>query len=140
MPPYLSATATQLVIPAVIAFPTHDVVRHRLIEAAQMRKLITYGELVEACNLPLDLRLDHDGAEIGRILGDISRRENEHCHPLLSAVAVLADSRLPSDGFYRLAEELKFGTAKRLRQELFREKEMTKCFNFWSVTTEHSLK
>ncbi len=109
----------------------HDMVRDRLIEVAQAKKTITYADLVAVCHLQLDLRLDHARAELGRILGDISRAEYEQGRPLLSVVAVLAETHLPSEGFYRLAEQLGLGTAKRLRQNLFGEREMAKCFEFW---------
>lgn len=108
-----------------------DSVREHLIDVAQAQKTITYSELVSNCQLGLDLGLAHDRAEIGRILGDISNEEYEQGRPLLSVVAVLAETGLPSDGFYRLAEALGLGTVKRLKQDFFGEREMAKCFDFW---------
>ena len=98
---------------------------------AHAKKTTTYSELAINCQLGLNLSLAHDRAEIGRILGDISQEEYAHGRPLLSVVAVLAETGLPSDGFYRLAELLALGTVKRLKQDFFGEREMGKCFEFW---------
>ena len=111
--------------------PMRDTVRGYLIDVAQASKTTTYSELASTCRLGLNLGLAHDRAEIGRILGDISKEEHEQGRPLLSVVAVLAETGLPSDGFYRLAESLGLGTVKRLKQDLFGEQEMAKCFAFW---------
>ncbi len=109
----------------------HATVRAYLIDVASTSKTVTYSELNTRCGLGLDLALAHDRAELGRILGDISSDEHDEGRPLLSVVAVLADTRLPSTGFYNLAESLNFGTAKRLQADLFGEMEMARCFDFW---------
>lgn len=115
-----------------------DAVREYLIDLARAGKVTTYSSLAVDCRLGLDLGLAHDRAEIGRILGDISSSEHEQGRPLLSVVAVLAETGLPSDGFYRLAEALELGTVRRLKQELFGELEMARCFAFWSKPGNYS--
>jgi len=109
----------------------NDTVREHLIDLAHAGKTVTYQDLAIACGLKLDLSLELHRARIGEILGDISVYEYNAGRPLLSVVAVLAETKLPSDGFYRLAEQLGFGTVKRLKQDLFGEMEMGRCFEFW---------
>lgn len=109
----------------------HKTVREHLIDIARAKKTTSYSELVAVCRLSLDLSLDRDRAELGRILGDISNEEHAHGRPLISAVAVLSDTGFPSDGFYRLAETLGYGTAKQLERAYFGVKEMNKCSEFW---------
>jgi hypothetical protein len=106
-------------------------VREYLIDRAYAGKTISYQELPIACGLKLDLSLELHRAQIGRILGDISVYEHQAGRPLLSAVAVLAETKLLSDGFYRLAEQLGIGPVKRLKQDFFGEMKMGRCFKFW---------
>jgi len=111
--------------------PMNTVVRDYLINRAHAGKYIFYQDLATACGLKLDMSLELHRAQIGKILGDIGAYEYEAGRPLLSAVAVLAETKLPSDGFYRLAEQLGLGSVKRLKQDLFGETEMGRCFEFW---------
>jgi hypothetical protein len=115
----------------------HATVREYLIDIANTSKTVTYSELNIRCQLGLDLALAHDRAELGYILGDIISDEYDHGRPLLSVVAVLADTRLPSTGFYNLAESLGLGTVKRLQADLFGEMEMARCFDFWRKPTNY---
>jgi hypothetical protein len=109
----------------------NTLVREYLIDVAQANKTTSYQELSNRCRLGLDMSLAHHRAEIGSILGIISDYEYEAGRPMLSVVAVLAETGLPSDGFYRLCEGLGLGTIKRLKEDCFGEQEMAKCFAFW---------
>jgi hypothetical protein len=76
---------------------------------------------------------EHVRAEIGRILGEISKYENSLKRPLLSSLVLRAGDQLEGDGFYKLAEELGFGDWKRLKREgVFEVLQIKKCIEFWS--------
>ena len=107
-------------------------VRTFLIGVARKRQMCSYSEINDACQLGLTWEGDHDSAEIGRILGEISVYEHEHSRPLISAVAVRKGTAEQGNGFFELCEELGLGSATRLRRNLFGIEEMRRCHDFWS--------
>jgi hypothetical protein len=86
----------------------HDLIYEKLKETAKERRLVTYGELAPLAGLDMDNPAHR--TEIGRLLGEISTVEHRQGCPMLSAVAVLADSQMPGKGFFTLAKELVFST------------------------------
>jgi len=104
-------------------------VRDRLIEVARLERLITYSELVSECGLDLDLSLQRDRTEIGRVLGDISKYEVENGRPRLSAIVVNQSSSMPSEGFYNYAKELNIHTGE--ADEIFFAREVRKIYDHW---------
>lgn len=114
----------------------NTIVRNFLIELARKKsnQIITYQKLSDACNLNLNMQDgDHVRAEIGRILGEISKYENSFNRPFLSSLVVRVGDQLEGDGFYKLAEELGFGDWKRLKKEgVFEIEQIKKCIEFWS--------
>lgn len=111
-------------------------VRSFLIELARKKtnQIIAYQRLSDACNLKLSMQDgEHVRAEIGRILGEISKYENSFKRPLLSALVLRAGDQLEGDGFYKLADELGFGDWKRLKREgVFEIEQIKLCIEFWS--------
>jgi hypothetical protein len=80
----------------------------------------------------------HDRKIIGRILGDISAFEFENGRPLLSSLVLRAGDNYEGDGFYKLAEELGFGSWKRLKKEgTFEIEQMKKCIEFWTNNSNY---
>ncbi len=113
----------------------NETVRRKLIEVARRRgeQTITYQELSDACNLGLVMRVsEFDRAEIGRILGAISEFEHNQSRPLLSALVLTKGSGYEGNGFFKLCEELGFGSWKRLQKdESFPITQMRRCYEFW---------
>lgn len=114
----------------------NEIVRNKLIEVARKRSdnTISYQELSDSCGLGLVMRdSEFARAEIGRILGEISRFEHEAGRPLLSSLVVSKGISYQGDGFYKLCEELGFGPWKKLRDDIaFEMGQMNAAMEFWS--------
>jgi hypothetical protein len=98
----------------------NELVRAKLIEIARKPNgFITYQSLSDECKLGLVMNeSEYARAEIGRILGEISRFEHDNGRPLLSCLVVSKSDNYQGDGFYKLCEELKFGSWKKLRDDI----------------------
>ena len=83
---------------------THQAVRNRLVQAACAREFVHYGELARM--LGIDMDNPHFGAQVGRVLGEISEDEVANGRPMLSAIVVSKDDMLPGTGFFKLGQEL----------------------------------
>jgi hypothetical protein len=77
----------------------------RLVQAASGREFVYYNELAELTGMDNDS--PHFGAQLGRLLGDISRFEVAGGRPMLSSVVVRKEDHLPGKGFFALGEELR---------------------------------
>jgi hypothetical protein len=112
----------------------NEVVRHCLVDLAHKgRGSIGYQELSDKCHLNLVMHESkYASAEIGRIFGEISRFEHKAGRPLISSLVITKGDHYQGDGFFRLAEELGFGSWKELRDGLeFEFKQMSACYTFW---------
>jgi hypothetical protein len=77
--------------------------------------------------------------EIGRILGEISRFEHNETRPLLSSLVVSKGENYQGDGFYKLAEELGFGSWKKLKTDKsFEIGQMNVSYNFWANQSNYN--
>ena len=114
-------------------------VRTHLIEIARKGKTITYQELSDQCKLGLIMReSEFARAEIGRILGEISTFEHNHKRPLLSSLVISKGDNYQGDGFYKLAEELGYGSWKKLKNDIsFEIGQMNACYAFWKENLNH---
>lgn len=74
-----------------------------LITAARYKGKVTYQEIAKLIGLPLEG--NYMGAEIGRLLGEISKDEVRYGRPMLSAI-VVTTMGLPGPGFFQLARDL----------------------------------
>ena len=84
-----------------------DQVYQVLVQQARTYTPITYSDLVERIHaITLDLGTDRDRGALGWLLGDVSTESHEQGIGMLSAIAVLKDSRMPAFGFYELAINL----------------------------------
>jgi len=80
----------------------------------------------------------YDRKEIGRILGEISAFEHSNDRPLLSAL-VLSKSLEEGDGFYRLCEELGYGSYRKLKGDpTFAPIQMNRCYEFWQNDSNYA--
>jgi hypothetical protein len=115
-------------------------VRLFLIELARKRHgFIFYQDLSDKCNLGFNFRESpYDRKEIGRILGEISAFEHSNDRPLLSAL-VLSKSLEEGDGFYRLCEELGYGSYRKLKGDpTFAPIQMNRCYEFWQNDSNYA--
>jgi len=72
-------------------------------------------------------------AEIGRILGEVSAFEHNEKRPLLSTLVISKYSSEQGDGFYKLCEELGYGSWKKLKNDItFDSIQINRCYDFWS--------
>lgn len=109
-------------------------VRQILITHASRGKYVVYTELVKEANLDLNMSNPYHRTLLGHILGAISVYEHENGRPMLSSVVVSKDSLMPSDGFYKLAEELGHGEWHKLKEAFWGIEEMKCAFTFWETT------
>jgi hypothetical protein len=82
----------------------HEAVHERLVQAARALEFVHYGELAKT--LGIDMDNPHFGAQVGRVLGEISTDEVANGRPMLSAIVVSKDDMLPGRGFFNLGHEL----------------------------------
>jgi hypothetical protein len=100
-----------------------------LIQAAQHYGRVTYQELADLIGLPL--QGNYMGKELGHYVGEISREEQEHSRPMLSAIVVGASGK-PGEGFFGLAKELgKFTSDDPAAQSAFWEAEKRAVYETW---------
>ena len=104
-------------------------IHNKLMEVARLQSTITYSEL--GFLVDLDVNVGSDRAEMGRILGEVSRYEHEAGRPLLSAVVTRKDGE-PGKGFYALARELGM-IAPRASRIAFWSQELKKVYDHWSA-------
>ena len=106
-----------------------DKVYCKLIQAARNKQPIFYGEIAEIMGLPPSG--DHMARETGKILGEVSEYEHSHNRPLLSAVVVKSDKKIPGKGFFTLAREL--GKLEEgMDERSFWERELEEVYDTWS--------
>ena len=102
----------------------------KLIEVARKGKqkngmgIIFYGEIMDIVGLDGENAYDRE-VVLGRMLGGISEHEDKGDKPLLSAVVVLKDGKIPAKGFYGFNDTL-------MSNEEFWFKEIRKVWDYWS--------
>lgn len=119
----------------------NEQVRTKLIELARKKRTITYQELSDACKLGLVMAdSEFARAEIGRILGEVSAFEFHAQRPLLSALVISKGKGEQGDGFYRLCEELGYGSWKKLKNNItFDSLQINRCYNFLADDNNYNL-
>ena len=118
----------------------NNTVRDFLIELARKREgFIYYQQLSDKCNLGFNFQDNpNDRTEIGRILGEISEYEHNQERPLLSAL-VLSRNLQEGDGFFKLCEELGFGSYKKIKSDpAFTSIQMNRCYEFWQNDSKYT--
>ncbi len=107
---------------------TFDKVYCKLIQVARNRRTINYKEIAEIMGLPE--RGSYMARETGKILGKISKYEDTHNRPLLSAVVVREDTRIPGEGFFTLARELG-ELEENMDERTFWRRELKMIYDTW---------
>jgi hypothetical protein len=106
----------------------HQRIYERLKEVARAKELTTYKEIAEMVGL--DWRKNYGKCrQIFPILGAISTSEVQQGHPMLSAVAVRQDKRIPGLGFFTLARDL--GVYSGDNDLAFWNRELNEVHNYW---------
>ena len=85
----------------------HQGLHTRLSEVAQSGGVVTYKEVAEL--LGFDPREPAQRTDLSRLLREVSLHEHAAGRPLLTAVVVSQDTRLPGRGFFALMRSLGFG-------------------------------
>jgi hypothetical protein len=82
----------------------NQLIYERLKLAAKARATITYGELAPL--VALDMESPAARIQLGAMLGEISTFERQNGRPLLSALVVHKEDKMPGGGFFTLAKRL----------------------------------
>jgi len=107
----------------------HKAIYEELKEVAQRKSLITYKELAGVVGL--DWNKDYGKCrQIFSVLGAVSISEVQQGHPMLSAIAVRQDTRIPGPGFFTLARDL--GRYQSGEDYSFWVAERDAAWNLWS--------
>ena len=106
-------------------------IREILIDKAKQAQTICYTDLVKVAKLNLDMTNPYHRALLGKLLGAISSFEHANGRPMLSSVVVSKETNSPSDGFYKLADELGYGNWRTLRKILWGFQELKRAFDYW---------
>ncbi len=110
---------------------TYDIVKAELVATARHRGTITYQEIAKLVGFPLEG--NYMGAEIGRLLGEISEDEHRRRRPMLSAI-VVTTSGMPGPGFFKLARDLaKLRGTKLADQRAFWKSEVRAVHSTWKT-------
>jgi len=109
----------------------HEALYRRLGEVARSGSVTTYQEV--AVLVGLDPREPGQRSVLSRLLREVSLHEHEHGRPLLSAVVVSRDTRLPGSGFFALMRLLGFGDAE---DEALFARELGNVHEHWAASGE----
>jgi hypothetical protein len=106
----------------------HHAIYKSLRETAHKKQKVYYGEIAPLADL--DMIIPKDRKILGALLDEINREEIKHNRPLLSAVVVRKDTRIPGVGFFRLAQalDLSIDDKRKLHQGILDE-----VHDYWSA-------
>lgn len=103
-------------------------------EVAAKREVCTYSDISQYLKAQFNLNEDPISISLAGLLGDISEYEHKQGDPLLSVVVVNKETKVPGDGFFKLAKELGLYegslTNKEQKDEFFIF-ELNRAHNFW---------
>ncbi len=109
------------------------IIYYELIRAAQKQKTVYYGDIAPTIGLP-SIGTDM-GKKMGQISDQINRWEHSQERPMLSAVLINTNDKMPGKGFFVLATDLgKFhGNIEdnSVKREFWKE-ELQEVYGAWS--------
>ena len=105
----------------------NKVLYEKLKEVAKKGGHVYYEDVAPLVHLNLNEIKDRN--ELSNMLGLISEHEHNKGMPMLSAVVVKKDTKLPGSGFFELAHQL--GLFKGVDKEKFFYSEIKKVWNAW---------
>ena len=108
---------------------TYCLVYCRLLNAARKKEGVPYEEIGQIMGLEAHVDM---GKEIGQLLGEINEEEHNNGRPMLSAVAVEPTTRMPGEGFFQFAKELRkfHGETDEDKREFWRD-EIQRVYEIW---------
>ncbi len=111
-------------------------VRELLINHAVNDRPVHYSTIMQQLGLKRGVSEDH--AELSKVLAEISKFEDMHKRPMLSAMATyspettrMKNGETHGNGFYELAEELRKGKGTVLKRKDFALQEMADAREYW---------
>jgi hypothetical protein len=106
----------------------HKKVRQRLIDVAHGGETINYKQAFKGI-------MHHRDAKIGPFLGQISVAEHKAGRPLLSAVVIRKQTKIPGDGFYKVCRYLRSPGSK-LPKKQCAALELGRVWEYWRKPNE----
>lgn len=109
-------------------------VREYLIKIARTKSdFVSYSQLVKDCKLDYNLGTIEGKKQLSQMLGAVSTFEHENKRPLLTSLAIYKDPKKNDQGpgFYKLAQQLGIGNAKKLQDALYGFEEAKQCRKYW---------
>jgi len=106
----------------------HEQIYEKLKEIARAGTVTYYSDIAPMAGL--DMNLPSDRYEIGAILDDINRHEQELDRPMLSAVVVHKESLMSGQGFFTLGRAL--GLFVGNDKDRFYIQELRKVHDYWA--------
>lgn len=108
---------------------TYSLVYCKLLNAARKKESVAYEEIAKIMGLEAHAGM---AQKIGQLLGEINAEEHNNGRPMLSAVAVKPETRMPGEGFFQFAKELrKFdGETDEDKREFWRD-EIQRVYEMW---------
>ena len=97
-------------------------IREKLIKVAKDKKTICYSEL----GVEFGISTRH----VGKVVGEISLFESQQGRPLLSALVVLKNRGMPSEGFWK-GPSYEQARKRGIGKEDFWESELKKAYDYW---------
>ncbi|WP_338593203.1 hypothetical protein V6669_09430 [Paenibacillus sp. Y5S-9] len=107
---------------------------HLTVNVASNNEVCTYTDIARYLKLQFDLNEDPISKSLAGLLGDISVDENKQGHPMLSVIVVNQETKIPGDGFFKLAKDLGLyeGLLNNIEQkDAFYISELKKVHSFW---------
>jgi hypothetical protein len=104
-------------------------IRDRLILAARRREHVYYSDLAQATGR--EMKGPHWAVHLGKILGRISSDETEAGRPMLSAIVVSRETKLPGEGFFKLGVEL-HRVDENEDEEAFARRQMERVYDYFA--------
>ena len=108
---------------------TYSLVYCKLLSAARKKESVSYEEIGQIMGLKAQVDM---ATEIGQLLGEINEDEYNNGRPMLSAVAVEPTTRMPGEGFFQFAKELRKldGETDEDKREFWRD-EIQRVYGMW---------
>lgn len=114
--------------------PMWDAMYEELKRLAKNREVATYKDFGRKFNFFLEDG-HYENKELFSVLGDFTIAEHEKGHPMISALIYRADTSLPGNGFFRLAESLypQLVLSSEEKRMEFYYAELNRLFDFWAT-------
>lgn len=106
-------------------------VREYLIKQSRSDTPIFYEDVVNNCDLKINLALQKDRDILSNILGEISSFEDKNERPLLSSMAIYKTTKKHGYGFFEICEQLGKGKAKKLSNNDYGFEQQGLCRMYW---------